>query len=105
MIAVVLAVLAFGSGVVYFGTSSGGLRDEDSRRDLAEAREALLGELVALERARKSGEVGPKTYARVRASLLDALARIVTMIEGAAPRKKPPRATRKPPTQRMEPSA
>jgi hypothetical protein len=109
-IAVVLAVIAFGSGVLYFATTGSGLRDEDARRDLAEAREALLGELVALERARKSGEVGPKTHARVRASLLDALARIITMIDDAAPGKKKPvddggRAPKKPPTRRMESSA
>ena len=104
-IAVVLAVIAFASGLLYFGLSGSGLLDEDARQDLTEAREALLGELVALERARKSGEVGPKAYARVRTSLLDALARIVSMIDESAPRKKAAPATPKPPTRRMEPSA
>jgi hypothetical protein len=94
-IAVALAILVFGSGVVYFVLSFGGPLDADARGDLVEAREALLGEMVALERARKSGEVGPRTYARVRASLLEALARIVAMIEAATPAKKPgPRSAR-----------
>jgi hypothetical protein len=88
-IAVLLAVVALGSGIAYFAQTSDGPADGDARKDLAEAREALLDELVALERARKSGEVGPKTYARVRASLLDALARIVSMIEAAAPKPSP----------------
>jgi hypothetical protein len=86
-IAVVLAVVAFLAGVAYFAQSGDAALDEDARRDLIEAREALLGEIVALERAHKSGEVGPKTYARVRASLLDALARIMTMIEASDPKK------------------
>ena len=59
---------------------------EDALADLREAREALLDEIVSLERAHKSGEVGPKSYERLRAALLDALARIVEKLEGA-PRK------------------
>jgi hypothetical protein len=89
-IAVALAVLAFAAGAFYFIETSGGLPDEDARRDLNEAREALLDEIVALERAHKAGEIGPKTYARVRASLLDALAHIVGMIEAPEPKKKSP---------------
>lgn len=89
-IAVALAILALGSGIFYFARTADGPLDADTRQDLAEAREALLGEIVALERAHQNREVGPKTYARVRASLLDALTRIVTMIEGAQPGKKPP---------------
>jgi hypothetical protein len=88
-IAVLLAVVALGAGIAYAAQSSDGQLDGDSKKDLAEAREALLDELVALERARKSGEVGPKTYGRVRASLLDALARIVSMIEAAEPKPTP----------------
>ncbi|WP_437277816.1 carboxypeptidase-like regulatory domain-containing protein [Sorangium sp. So ce375] len=64
--------------------------DDEERRELIEARNALLDEFVALERARKRGDVGPKTYDRVRAALLDALARIVAMIEA-----RPARAARK----------
>jgi hypothetical protein len=65
-------------------------RDDDAgmakqmRKELVEARESLLDEVVALEHAHKSGEIGPKTHARVRASLLDALARIGVMLEARA---------------------
>ncbi|WP_437576602.1 carboxypeptidase-like regulatory domain-containing protein [Sorangium sp. So ce887] len=55
--------------------------DDEERRELIEARDALLDEFVELERARKRGDVGPKTYDRVRGALLDALARLVAMIE------------------------
>jgi hypothetical protein len=55
---------------------------DDSRDDLVEAREALLAELAELERAAKRGEVGPKSYARLRQAMLDALARILALLEG-----------------------
>ncbi|HZU82282.1 MAG TPA: hypothetical protein VE987_05175 [Polyangiaceae bacterium] len=45
------------------------------RRDAKAARAVLLDELAQLERARLSGEVGPKTYDRVRGELIDSLAR------------------------------
>jgi hypothetical protein len=83
-IAVVLALAALGVGVGYtlqkYGDPS---MDPEARGDLIEAREALLSEIVALERAHKSGEVGPQTYARLRAALLDSLARIVSMLDVA----------------------
>ena len=75
-IAVALAVLALGAGI-FSSASAAAAIDDDARQDMVDAREALLSELVALERAHKDGSVGPRTYARVRASLLDALARIV----------------------------
>lgn len=59
--------------------------DDDARRDLLEARDALLDEFVALERAHKRGDIGPKTYVRVREALLDALARLVAMVEASRP--------------------
>ncbi|WP_437778894.1 carboxypeptidase-like regulatory domain-containing protein [Sorangium sp. So ce1097] len=62
--------------------------DDEERRELLEARDALLDEFVELERARKRGDVGPKTYERVRGALLDALARIVAMIESKPAREK-----------------
>jgi hypothetical protein len=43
--------------------------------DADAARDVLLDELAALERARVAGEIGPKTYDRVRRELVDALAR------------------------------
>jgi hypothetical protein len=39
------------------------------------SRTSILEELAELERGRESGEVGPKTYDRVRRELIDALAR------------------------------
>lgn len=85
-IAVLLAMLTLGAGVAYLIGAGGTSYDDDARGDLLEAREALLGEIVSLERALKSGEVGPKAYARIRISLLDALARVVTMLDDARPR-------------------
>jgi hypothetical protein len=83
-IAVLLAIVAGVSGIVYVVRHRDeGEIDDDTRTDLIEAREALLSEMVALERAHASGEIGPKTYARVRASLLDALARIVSQLDAA----------------------
>src|SRR5262249_54331642 len=58
-----------------------GAMDPDTRDDLLEAREALLSEIVALERAHKTGDIGPKYYGRARAALLDALSRIVDMLD------------------------
>ncbi len=83
-IAAVLAVVAVASGIAYVVRRRDDSEiDDDTRNDLIEAREALLLEIVALERAHKSGEIGPKTYARLRPSLLDALARIVTQLDEA----------------------
>jgi hypothetical protein len=81
--------LLVGAGMVAFGLSALlGRRKakeipEDAREDLLEAREALLLEIVALERARRRGDVGPKSYERVRAAMLDALANVVSELEQA----------------------
>ncbi|MFO0759046.1 MAG: carboxypeptidase-like regulatory domain-containing protein [Byssovorax sp.] len=91
-IAVVLAVVALGFGAAYYTQSrkDEGL-DEEARRDLLDAREALLTEIVTLEKAHKAGEIGPKSYAQFRTSLLDALARIETMLDaGKKPRSAHP---------------
>lgn len=81
-LALSLAVVALLGGISYaFSKRFDTRHDPEARADLAEAREALLDELVALERARKSGEVGPKTYDRVRRALLDSLSRIVSMLD------------------------
>lgn len=58
---------------------------EDAREDLVQARDALLDELVALERAKIRGQVGPRTYERVRAAMLDALANVVAELDVDAP--------------------
>jgi hypothetical protein len=84
IIAAVMACLIVAAGIVHFvRNSSNATMDAEARDDLIEAREALLSEIVALERAHKSGEIGPRTYARLRAALLDSLARIVSMLDVA----------------------
>ena len=82
-VALGLAFVAGGVGYVARRRNTPGALDDDTRRDLREAQAALLDEIVALERAHKGGEVGPKSYERVRTALLDALARIVSMLEDA----------------------
>ena len=87
-IALSLGVVAMGAGAFYLTKrKDDGELPEEIRLDLEEAKTALLDEIVALERAHKKGDVGPKTYARVRVALLDALARIVQRLEAGRPRK------------------
>lgn len=82
-IAVILAALALiGGGAYMLQTKDITALPDDARDDLLDAREALLREIVDLERAHRRGDVGPKTYARVRGALLDSLARIIAMLEG-----------------------
>lgn len=57
----------------------------EAAADTSAARERLLDELVELERAHRTGAVGPKTYARTRGALLAALTRVVTAERGSAP--------------------
>jgi hypothetical protein len=52
-----------------------------TQRDLCAARDTLLDELVALERAHQAGRIEPDRYAPLRAALLDALARILGRLE------------------------
>ena len=47
--------------------------DQDTER----ARRRLLVEIVSLDNAHASGEVGPKAYSRIREALLEALARLM----------------------------
>jgi hypothetical protein len=61
----------------------GGGLTEDERLELEEAKGRLLDELAALDKAHKSGEVGPKTYERLRRGLTDALARLLGRLEGS----------------------
>jgi hypothetical protein len=82
-LAVLVACAALLGGAFYlYGRRSGRIAvSEEEREDLREARDALLEELATLEMGRASGDVGPRSYERIRASLLDALARIVTELE------------------------
>ncbi len=52
---------------------------EASSDDARAARDRILDELVALERARSTGAVGPRTYQETRRLLFQALARIVAL--------------------------
>jgi hypothetical protein len=74
-LAISAAAVAVG---LYFGlgrkTESG---KAATREEAAEARLQLVAALATLERARDAGEVGPKTFARDRQLLLDALARLL----------------------------
>jgi hypothetical protein len=54
---------------------------DDLRKDLIEARDALLSEFVKLEKAHRKGVIGPKTYERERTKGLDALARIEARLD------------------------
>lgn len=84
-----MAAAAIGGGALYvYQRREDDELPEDTREDLLEAREALLKEIVALEKAHLSGEVGPETYRRLRAALTDSLARIVSQLDRAKPRRK-----------------
>lgn len=81
--ALALAVAGTVGGSAYFYVMRKrkvGLSKEE-RRDLREARDALLDEIARLEELHRTGEVGPRSYERLRAALLDALARIVHKLE------------------------
>jgi hypothetical protein len=82
-----LAVLAAGSALTY-AWQRRGKRDvtAESYQDLVEAREALIAELAELERAKQRGDVGPRSYDRLRAAMLDALGRILDQLEAAKPK-------------------
>jgi hypothetical protein len=75
-IATATAACAVLIGLVFASTggrqrAGGGGRVGDAKS----ARKQLLAELEELERARASGEVGPKTYDRARREIIDAIAR------------------------------
>jgi hypothetical protein len=73
LVATLLAACAVAAGLVIAGAG----RKQRGRSRLLDAkvtRDALLEELVGLERAHTSGEVGPRTYERARRELLEALA-------------------------------
>jgi hypothetical protein len=67
-IATFLAAGGLGLGLV-LGTQ------KPAKKNPKQERDRLLAELTELERAHSAGDVGPKTYAKARRELLDALAR------------------------------
>jgi len=62
---------------------------KDVAADKKRARELLLGELVALEAARREGRIGPRSYEQSRVALIDAIARL------GLPATRPPAARAK----------
>ncbi|HVJ91544.1 MAG TPA: hypothetical protein VM580_17195 [Labilithrix sp.] len=67
-----IATMLSGAGIlvgIVLGTKKPGTRNRKGERD------RLLEEIEELERAKLSGDVGPKTYEKARRDLLDALAR------------------------------
>lgn len=88
-VALALALAAAGVATVYVASRRHSVElPADTIADLEDAKQALLKEFVSLERARKKGEIGPKTYERIRRGMLDALARIVSELETGG-RKQP----------------
>lgn len=79
--AAALALVVAGGGGIHF-VRSRRRRDlaPDQIEDLRDARARLLDEMALLERARVSGDVGPRTYDRLRLVLTDALARVVAQL-------------------------
>lgn len=66
------------AGIMVLGVVGWAVRLQGERQkgpSKKEARSRLLEELEELERARASGEVGPKTYERARRDIIDAIAR------------------------------
>ena len=77
-VAASLAALGVGLGLLLaFGRRTDTRRGEDRS-----GRDAVLEELAELERGRRSGEVGPRTYERAYRELIDALAR--TLVKSSA---------------------
>ena len=81
-IAVICAISALGlAGLYLLRQGKDADVQDDIRKDLIEARDALLGEFVTLEKTHRKGDIGPKTYAKLRTALLDALARIEARLD------------------------
>lgn len=87
-LAVLIALLAMAGGIfhVYRRKQSSGPETEIIE-DLEQAQQTLLDEIALLEKLRKSGEIGPRTYRGLREQLLDALARIMARLDEAKPKK------------------
>lgn len=61
--------------------ASGQKKRTQGRGDAKTAKKRILADLEELERAKAAGDVGPKTYERVRRELIDALARTLAAVE------------------------
>lgn len=76
------AGVALGLAYALRGRSGGRARGDGEERDKERAR--LLAELEDLERARRDGDIGPRTYENARRELIDALARVLAAEPRAA---------------------
>lgn len=74
LIATALGLTGFAAvrGVVQLESGSEAVRN----RDLENARELLLNELVEVEKAHRRGDLGPRAYAEARRTLLESLTRL-----------------------------
>lgn len=74
LVASLIALAIVGAG--FYSTSRVRRVGTIAAADRAQARELLMTELVAVEKAFRQQQIGPKTYEQTRRSLLDALVRI-----------------------------
>jgi hypothetical protein len=88
-IAAVLAALGVLAGLAVALSSSKEASSRSSEQDVEQARELLLEELVALEKAHRAGEIGPASYERLRRELLDSVARLDGEKTARSARQKP----------------
>jgi hypothetical protein len=75
-IAIAIALVFVGAGAAAAAGKWRLVSTERVQSDRARACDLLLDELVAVNRARDRGEIGPQTHERTQRSLMDALARI-----------------------------
>ncbi|MEB2313952.1 MAG: carboxypeptidase-like regulatory domain-containing protein [Polyangiaceae bacterium] len=85
-VAVALALVVGGVGVV--ASRERFQRSRHGDEDFARARDLILDELVALEKSKEDGGIGPKLYASTRRELFDALTRLEARLPSAGPARK-----------------
>ena len=90
-IAIAIALAFVAAGAAAAGGKWRLVSTERVQSDRARACDLLLDELVALNRAKERGEIGPQTHERTQRALMAAIARI-----GLPTAPKPRKATRKP---------
>ncbi|CAN5714702.1 hypothetical protein BH09MYX1_BH09MYX1_17500 [soil metagenome] len=93
LLTTIVALLAIATGL-YVGTRK---RAATTKEQRTSDRDRILDELEELERARKAGDIGPKTYERARRALIEDIAQTFAREAAAAPKKKKPSATAKKP--------
>ncbi|MBX3183815.1 MAG: carboxypeptidase regulatory-like domain-containing protein [Polyangiaceae bacterium] len=79
LIALVLSLLCVGVGLAFAFRKETNAASATAR-ELKEADELILEELVRLTEAHHRGDIGPRTYERARQALLDASARLHTQL-------------------------